>query len=169
MTSPDPAQVEIASGGPFTDTLLLLFDDTNWDLPVTVSVHAVDDALDNGNRTIDLALAFDGLTTTDAEFAALQPFAPLTVTLLDDDTVGIGVAPADPTVAEDGHVIINIALNTVGGNLVQGTLHGALVAIGDKRGRFATIKADLDGARCHGGNIGGSRRGEYNLLLFLGG
>uniref|UniRef100_UPI002ACDE241 Calx-beta domain-containing protein n=1 Tax=Chloroflexus sp. TaxID=1904827 RepID=UPI002ACDE241 len=83
-------------------TLTLTFTPADWDTPQTVSVQAIDDLIDETptGSSYDAILlhTFGG---SDPVYA-MQPSAPFTVTIIDNDNAGIVLTPTALTVAEGG-------------------------------------------------------------------
>ena len=77
----------------------LVFDAANWDRPQTVTVTAVDDDVDDRDRTFDVTLA--AALTADDRYRALEDGA-VRVTTRDDDTAGMTVGPVLGQVTESG-------------------------------------------------------------------
>ena len=75
------------------------FTAANWNVPQTVTVTGVDDDIDGPDRTATILTA--AAVSGDAPYSGLDA-ADVAVTVTDDDTAGIVIAPPGVTVAEAG-------------------------------------------------------------------
>ena len=125
IESPDPN-----TGGPNVDLTIndsssaveLTFTDTTWNIPQTVTVKAIDDAIvDDSYAEVHLvsfstrsALGDSNYGGTDGSDPDAVPFSgPLGVTVIDDETPSITISKTSVSVSEDGTVdSYTIALQT---------------------------------------------------------
>ncbi len=84
VTSDDTDEATV---GPAT----LTFDDTNWNIPQTVTVTGVDDALVDGSQTSTTTLSIDPVLTTDDAFDSVRDRLVTVVTQDDDAASLVGV------------------------------------------------------------------------------
>ncbi|MCG8325721.1 MAG: hypothetical protein MI673_09400, partial [Thiotrichales bacterium] len=87
LTITPDAQTDLGSGAGVA--VVITFDDTNWNIPQTITVTAVDDLLVEGNHT-------STITTTTTSSVGGSPFDGLvvpnvTVNITDNDTAGVSV------------------------------------------------------------------------------
>jgi uncharacterized repeat protein (TIGR01451 family) len=88
----------------------LTFTAADWNLPQTVTVHGVDDAVQDGDIAYSIALGHP--TSADPIYAAIDP-ADVAVTNSDDDAAGISVSPLAGLVTSEAggpatfHVVLN--------------------------------------------------------------
>ncbi len=98
-----PVTISVASGDPAEGTVSvssLTFTLLDWNVPQTVTVTGVDDAVADGDRAYTILLG--PATGLDLTYAGLKP-PDVSVTNLDDDVAGIQVAPVgSPTTTEFG-------------------------------------------------------------------
>eukprot|EP01061_Rhynchopus_euleeides_P002336 TRINITY_DN1179_c0_g1_i14.p1 TRINITY_DN1179_c0_g1~~TRINITY_DN1179_c0_g1_i14.p1 ORF type:complete len:7328 (+),score=1490.81 TRINITY_DN1179_c0_g1_i14:2229-21986(+) len=89
----------------------VLFDATNWQLPQTVKVTAVDDKVAEGDTIVNIAL--EQVVSTDAVFAAIDP-QDVEVTILDNDVPALVVNPTSglTTTEQGGTATFTVALST---------------------------------------------------------
>ncbi|MFN8373152.1 MAG: Calx-beta domain-containing protein [Anaerolineae bacterium] len=80
----------------------LTFDDTNWNVPQTVTVTAVDNFLDDDTRTTTIADGVAGSDPLTRYGDGTVTAASVVVTVLDDDNAGVVVNPTTLTVTENG-------------------------------------------------------------------
>jgi hypothetical protein len=89
----------------------LTFSDSNWSTPQTVTIIGVDDSSLDGNQDVDVTIAVDDANSDDN----YDPVADVnvTVTNVDNDTLGITVTPTALTVYEpSGEATFSITLNS---------------------------------------------------------
>ncbi|WP_420443585.1 Calx-beta domain-containing protein [Candidatus Poriferisodalis sp.] len=79
-----------------TSAVDLTFTDSDWSTPQTVTVTAVDDDVAEGDEAVVLTHI---LATTATEYADVAA-APVTVSIVDDDAVGVRIDPTTLTVLE---------------------------------------------------------------------
>jgi hypothetical protein len=85
-------------------------DSTNWRSGARVVVTAVDDSLDDGDRPCTVQT---GPATSNGTDYAGMPSDAVAVTVLDEDTAGIVVAPVAVTLPEpDGSAVITVSLGS---------------------------------------------------------
>lgn len=84
-----PISSEDTSEGSVLPTTLS-FDNTNWDMPQTVTITGVDDAEADGNQTFNITVG--PATSGDTAYNGLSG-SSVEVTNLDDETAGISVIP----------------------------------------------------------------------------
>jgi len=77
----------------------LTFTDVNWNIPQTVTVIGQDDGLSDGN--ISFAVELGAASSTDTDYDSLE-VDDVSVTNLDDDTVGVTVTPTGGLVTTEG-------------------------------------------------------------------
>lgn len=85
--------VNLASDTPAegtADTASVVFNNTNWDTPQTVTVTGVDDDIDDGDITYNIVL--NPAVSADMAFSGINP-DDVEVSNTDDDTAGISVSP----------------------------------------------------------------------------
>ena len=104
------------------DKTTLTFTTGDWDTAQTVTVTGVNDAIADGNQTISIQLTVDTVATLDTfGYDSLDP-PDVSVTNIDDDAPGVGVAPISGLVtSETGtSATFTVVLNTlpVGGDVV---------------------------------------------------
>jgi large repetitive protein len=143
VESQDPMEV---SASPTS----LTFSPGNWNVPQTVTVTGVDDAVADGPKNVNVKLSADTVLTLDPVYDAVADvFVP--VTNADNDVSSTTVAVAAPTaVAAEG----TVALLTFVRVPVGGDLNAVNVAF--DFGGSATFGADytVSGATCGGGGLG---------------
>ncbi len=77
----------------------LTFTNQNWDTTRTVTVTAVDDAVDDGNQTYNITL--DPSSSGDSDYNGLSS-RTVSVTTTDDDTKDVTVSRSSATISESG-------------------------------------------------------------------
>ena len=77
-------------------SIVLVFTPGNWNVPQTVFMYAVDDALAEGNRTVT---ASQSVISTDASFDGAI-VRNVEVTIYDNDAPGVLVTPLDPATSK---------------------------------------------------------------------
>jgi Bacterial Ig-like domain (group 3)/Bacterial Ig-like domain/FG-GAP-like repeat len=77
------------------------FTTANWSTPQAVRIRGSDDRIDDGDRNTAITVAIDVAATADPLYDTIDP-ADLTVTAIDDDTVGVTVTPLALSVDEVG-------------------------------------------------------------------
>ncbi len=87
------------------------FTTENWNITRTITVHPVNDDVEDLDQTVHIVL--ENPTTTDAKYAAINP-ADVTVINEDDDAAGVDVSPAMLNVTEGAAsgTSFNIKLNS---------------------------------------------------------
>lgn len=98
----------------------LTFDNTNWDLSHIMTITGVDDFLDDGNHNYVIQLAINGSSTTDTTgYATLDP-DDVSITNIDNDTLGYDISSISGNTSELGTTaMFTIKLNTQpSGNVV---------------------------------------------------
>ena len=99
----------------------LTFDGTTWATVQTVTVEAVDDVLDEGQEEVTLSHTARGGGYDGVRIAAL------TVTVVDNDAVGVTVGPTSISVAEGGAAgSYTVVLDTEPSGTVTVTVDGAV-------------------------------------------
>jgi hypothetical protein len=87
----------------------LTFTSTNWNVPQTITVSAIDDELMEGNHSDTLSFA---VTSTDSDYEQF-PVGDVTIYISDNDTAGITLSDLVVAVAEGGtDASLTIVLNT---------------------------------------------------------
>jgi hypothetical protein len=76
------------------------FDATNWNVPQTVTVTAVNNFLDDDTRTTTIAHSVAGTSGTSPYATGVVTAASVDVTILDDEVAGVIVTPTTITVSE---------------------------------------------------------------------
>ena len=71
------------------------FDDTNWNVPQTITIAPVNEAVADGNQAFKIVI--DPASSADAKYNGIDP-TDVSVTNIDDDTAGIFVNPLTPAV-----------------------------------------------------------------------
>ena len=87
-------EVAVASSDTATATVSpasLSFSTSDWNMPQTVTVTALDDHLDQGNRTVTITHA---ATSTDADYNEIF-IRSVTATVVDDDRAGLTITHSD--------------------------------------------------------------------------
>lgn len=104
LSSSDPSVADIVGSA------VVVFDPASWNLPRSVSVRAVDDAVADGNKNFSIITA-NATSIGDADYNNMN-VADVTLTRLDDDTPGVLVSPLNGlATGEDGSsATINISL-----------------------------------------------------------
>ena len=94
------AQEQVSKNGTtFSGSITLNFTAANWSTPQTVTVRAVDDAVDEPSpHTGTVTLSASG----DATYVALNPLPSITVNITDNDAAGVTVSPTTVNVTEGG-------------------------------------------------------------------
>ncbi len=92
VTSADTGEVTVASPVTFTPV--------NWNVPQSVTVSGVDDAVNDGDQQTTVTVSVDDAQSDD-DFDGLADQS-VTVTTVDDDGVGITVDPETVSVSESG-------------------------------------------------------------------
>ena len=106
VTSLDTTEVTV-------DKAQLTFTESDWATPQVVTATGVDDAAVDGNQTVTVQLAIDGVGTTDAGYQALNP-PDVSIVNTDDDVAGVTVTPTSLTVSETGSsATFSVRLNTL--------------------------------------------------------
>ena len=94
-----PVTVTITNTGQISSSLTTVaFDDSNWDVPQGVTVTAVDDSEIEGDHEATL---FHSSVSEDEHFNSI-PISPTLVTIIDNDTAGVFIAPTELSVSEGG-------------------------------------------------------------------
>lgn len=75
----------------------IVFTPDTWNVPRTVQVEAIDDAIVEGNHTGTLQHTF-----TSSDYAYNGELDPMTVNIVDNDTAGVEIDPTSVEVSEDG-------------------------------------------------------------------
>lgn len=83
------------------DKTSLVFNDTDWNIPQTVTVTAVNDAIDDGNQTFNISFGVIS-SALDPQYDDVAPEDLVAVTTLDDDTAGVTVNPLSGQTSEAG-------------------------------------------------------------------
>ena len=83
----------------------LIFTPSDWDTPRTVSVMAVDDDVDTGNRSVTISHSVSG-------YGAITIADAVTVTVADDDAAGVNVSLTSEDLNEGGTLTYTVTLNT---------------------------------------------------------
>eukprot|EP01061_Rhynchopus_euleeides_P013073 TRINITY_DN22933_c0_g1_i1.p1 TRINITY_DN22933_c0_g1~~TRINITY_DN22933_c0_g1_i1.p1 ORF type:complete len:2216 (+),score=492.89 TRINITY_DN22933_c0_g1_i1:184-6831(+) len=93
------------------DDNLLVFSESNWGAPRTVTVRGVQDAVDDGDKSYTIIL--ERASSADAAYNGLDP-ADVSVTNVDDDTIGVSVSPLAELVTNEagGTGTFLVALHT---------------------------------------------------------
>lgn len=102
-----------ANGEVTLDKTSLNFTDVNWDTPQTVTVTAVDDAIDDDNQTFNIT--FGVITSDDEDYDGVVPGNFIVVTTIDDENPapGINVSPISGPTSEIGtKATFAVALNS---------------------------------------------------------
>lgn len=107
------ATIAVSSGSPaeaVASPAALVFTAANWSTPQTVTVTGVDDAVDDGDVLVVIALAPP--VSADAAYAAIDP-ADVVATVVDNDTRAVVAAPASLVTDEAGGTAsLSVALAT---------------------------------------------------------
>ncbi len=106
-SQPFPSErITITVGGYSTEITVspatLTFDETNWNVPQNFSVSAVDNFLDDDTRTTIIANGVGGSDPLTRYGDGTVTAASVTVTIIDNETAGVVVAPTTVTVTENG-------------------------------------------------------------------
>lgn len=106
VTSGDVTEVQV-NGGAMTT---LVFSAANWDIPQTITLSGVDDAIADGN--VGFTITLDPVVSADPGYAGIDP-ADVTGVNFDDESAGITVSPLMVTLAEAGPTMaFTVAANT---------------------------------------------------------
>ena len=106
------AQIEDSTEGDivgFGHSRVLTFTTLNWDTAQTVEINGKNDSIDDDDVTYYVFL--QPTVSSDVEYDGFDPI-DVSVTNVDDDTVGVSVSNASPSVAEGSNNMINFALNS---------------------------------------------------------
>jgi hypothetical protein len=97
------------------DTDTLTFTTENWSTAQEVTVFGVDDSIVDGSQKIDIVMDVDAAKTTDttgyADLTASR-VDDVTVTVTDDDAVGVTVTPTELNFSENESGFFTVELNT---------------------------------------------------------
>jgi len=116
----------------------LTFTPANWNVPQTVTVTAVDDALAEGTHTGTIQHT---VSSADSNYNGLA-ISPVTVTITDNDTVGLTILPLTQTVAEGETAIFTVNLSSVSTTVVTvnfATANGTALAPWDFTATSGTL------------------------------
>ena len=108
------------SGTTLTNNVLT-FTTGNWDMAQTVTVTGTDDSTAEGDETVTLAHAV--ASTDDTAYNALSDLS-VTVTVQDNDTVGVSINPTTLTVAEGSSMDYSVKLTSQPAGDVTVTVSG---------------------------------------------
>ena len=108
------------SGTTLTNNVLT-FTTGNWDMAQTVTVTGTDDSTAEGDETVTLAHAV--ASTDDSAYDALSDVS-VTVTVEDNDTVGVSIDPTTLTVAEGSSMDYSVKLTSQPAGDVTVTVSG---------------------------------------------
>ena len=88
----------------------ITFTSANWETPQTVTVHGVDDLIDDGDTPYSIATE---VSSDDSKYSALDP-ADVSLVNADDDTAGIAVEPITGLVTSEdgGQAVFAVVLNS---------------------------------------------------------
>ncbi|MDB4972743.1 MAG: hypothetical protein JWN48_1084 [Myxococcaceae bacterium] len=92
ISSVTPAQATVSPAS-------MIFTPDNWNAPQKVTITAVDDSLADGPQTVTIDLA--AATSPDSRYDGKKPDS-VSVSVLDNDSPGLNVDPADLTTSESG-------------------------------------------------------------------
>ncbi len=92
VSSSDPSEATV-------DLATVVFDASDWMVPVVVTLSPVDDAIDDGDQPYTIEIG--PITSADAGYAAIDP-QDIAGTNLDDDRAGVVVSRSDVTTSEGG-------------------------------------------------------------------
>ncbi len=99
-------------------TSSLLFTPANWNIAQSVTITGVDDAVADGNQTVQLILTLSGSTTDTSGYTDIDP-TDIIVVNSDDDQPGVTVNPTALTVSENLNALpFTVVLNTEPDNTV---------------------------------------------------
>ncbi|WP_158520982.1 choice-of-anchor Q domain-containing protein [Fuerstiella marisgermanici] len=112
LTNSDTSEISVSAAS-------LTFDETNWNVPQTVTVAGVDDALEDGAQTTTLTLSVNQALTADSRFDGVGDRL-MDVVNADNEAaflVGVDFAAAGNT--SPGNWTLNSAFNTSLSNLID--------------------------------------------------
>ncbi len=128
LTSSDSSEGTVSSP--------LVFTSGNWNVPQTVTITGVNDAVDDGDISYTIILA--AATSTDPNYDGLNP-ADVSVVNVDDDVAGIAVSPTSGLVTSEGGgqasftIVLtsqpeaNVTIPVASSNLSEGTVNTSSV------------------------------------------
>ena len=96
-----PVTITLTNGNPGQGSLsqtMLTFDNTNWNVPQTVTVTGLDDHVVNGDQTYQIT---GSASSSDSNYNGMA-LTPVTVTNTEADVAGIAVTPEALTTSESG-------------------------------------------------------------------
>ncbi|MFL5327544.1 MAG: DUF4347 domain-containing protein [Gemmataceae bacterium] len=104
VSSSNPAEGTVSAAS-------LVFLASNWNVPQTVTVTGIDEFVDDGDQAYTIVLG--AASSTDVKYNAMNP-ADVSVTNIDDDTVGIIVSPTSGLVTTEagGKATFSVVLNS---------------------------------------------------------
>jgi hypothetical protein len=119
-----------------TNISSLLFNTANWNMPQSVTVTGVNDALADGNQPY--TITFGPTQSSDAAYAAITPANVNVLNLDDSDTAGITVSPVSGDTTEAGGTatftvvlnsqpFANVTVNVHSSDTAEGTLSTSAV------------------------------------------
>lgn len=87
----------------------LTFTTTNWDVPQSVTITGVDDAVADGN--VNFQVVLDPLVSTDPAYSGLNP-ADLTISNLDDESLNLLLTPTGGLVTSESGTTATFTIRT---------------------------------------------------------
>ncbi len=93
-----PVTINFNTDGQVQGIPPIVFDSTNWNIPQTISVLAVNDAFAEGNRSSTIRHA---ATSADARYNGIA-IADVVASVTDNDTAGISISPISTSATEGG-------------------------------------------------------------------
>lgn len=105
-------QIDISTGLECTASVAsMTFNAGNWTASQPLNLSVTDDQIANGARTCAVTLTMNVANTTAGEYQPIDP-NDITLTITDDDTVGVTVNPTAITVTEGDADTFDVVLNT---------------------------------------------------------
>ena len=95
LVNPDPAQISLSAS-------TVSFTPTNWNVPVPITVTAIDDALGEASPALYTITWTPDATTTDSYYNGLSPVSNVAVNVNDNDTPGVKLSKLTLSTAENG-------------------------------------------------------------------
>lgn len=93
------------------DSSQLTFTDTNWNIPQTLNITAIDDAIDDGDSTIAIQFSVNASSLDTTGYLSVNINDTL-INVTNDDTRNVIISPASLTINEGASDSFNIKLNS---------------------------------------------------------